>query len=231
MASLYPRAVQPDAGSVGFTVERLEKYERSCYFQNMSRGEQTRQAILNEAMTAASTLGLTGLSIGGLARATGMSKSGLFAHFQSKEALQVQLLDYAAERLVNGILAPALETPRGEPRIRALFEGWLTWLAFDRLPGGCPFIAAATELDDREGPVRDALVKHEKHQIAFLRRAGELAVEEGHFRADLDLDQFAYELFSLFLGHHFFTRLIRLENAANRARTAFESLLDRSRAH
>lgn len=196
----------------------------------MGRGKETRQTILDEAMTAASTLGLNGLSIGGLARATGMSKSGLYAHFQSKEALQVQLLDHAAERLVNRILQPALTTPRGEPRLRALFDGWLDWLASEKLPGGCPFIAAATELDDREGPVRAALVSHEERQIAFLRRAAELAVEEGHFRSDLDLDQFAYELFSLFLGHHFFARLIRLDNAESRARQAFESLLAGARA-
>lgn len=195
----------------------------------MRKGEETRRAILDEALTAASTLGLEGLSIGGLARAAGMSKSGLFAHFQSKETLQVQLLEHAADRLVEGILTPALREPRGVPRIRALFDGWLRWLSHDRLPGGCPFIAAAAELDDREGPVRDALVRLEKRQLSFLKGAAERAIEAGQFRADLDTQQFAYELFSIFLGHHFFMRLIRLPDAEARARTAFEALLERAR--
>lgn len=191
----------------------------------MGKGEETRQAILDEALTAASTLGIEGMTIGGLAREAGMSKSGLFAHFQSKEALQVQLLEHAGERMAEHVIAPALRAPRGEPRIRALFDNWLAWLASDELPGGCPFIAASSELDDREGPVRDALVGHQKRHLAFLTGAAQRAIDAGHFRRDLDLEQFAYELYSIFLGHHFFTRLLRMPAAEARARTSFEALL------
>ncbi len=210
--------------------EPLPRNERSYYYLPMGKGEETRLSILDKALSSATTMGLEGLSIGSLAAETGMSKSGLFAHFQSKEALQIQVLEHGATRLTDKVLRPALGVARGEPRIRALFDAWFVWLGSGNLPGGCPFIAAATELDDRDGPVRDTLVRLEKQQIDFLARAAEIAVKERHFRPDLDCDQFAYELYSVFLGHHHFSRMMRCVNAAERAMVAFESLLERSRS-
>ena len=119
------------------------------------RGTRTREAILARAVAVASEQGLEGLSIGALADDLGMSKSGLFAHFRSKEGLQIAILEMAGARMVDEVVRPALAAPRGEPRVRALFDRWLAWEQSPSLPGGCPFMAASFELDDRPGPVRD----------------------------------------------------------------------------
>ena len=145
----------------------------------MGKGEQTRGAILERGVALASVVGLEGLSIGELAAATGLSKSGLFAHFGSKEALQIQVLESAAARFVDMVFAPALKEPRGEPRLRALFENWLAWEASDFLPGGCLFMATAAELDDRPGPVRDHLVRTLNDWLDTVANAVRLAVTEG----------------------------------------------------
>jgi AcrR family transcriptional regulator len=193
----------------------------------MGKGEETRAAILREAMAIAATEGLEGLTIGNLAKASGLSKSGLFAHFASKEALQIQVLEETRERFVSQVVAPMLKKPRGEPRIRELFARWLRW---ERdLPGGCVFLAASNELDDRPGPVRDHLVASQRDWIDTLRTAARIAVEEGHFAKDLDLDQFAWELWSIGLAFHYFHRLMRARDASARAQSAFERLLERSR--
>jgi len=195
----------------------------------MGKGDETRAAVLDFALREASRVGLEGLSIGNLARDLGLSKSGLFAHFQSKEALQIQVLETAAARFLETVMAPALRVPRGEPRIRALFERWLEWSDVLGLPGGCIFVAAAAELDDREGPVREALVRSQRDWLEALARAARLAVEVGHFRADLDAAQFAHELYSILLGFHHARRLLRDPDARRRAERAFEALLARSR--
>src|SRR5262252_11254590 len=126
----------------------------------MGKGELTRQAILERATALASRVGLEGVSIGRLSEELGLSKSGLFAHFGAKQALEVEVLRFAADRFVDGVVRPALAAPRGEPRVRAVFERWLAWDRRSRVvPGGCLFVAAATELDDRPGPARDELVR------------------------------------------------------------------------
>ena len=113
----------------------------------MTKGDDTRQHILTRAAGLATQIGLEGLSIGQLATDLGMSKSGLFAHFQSKQELQTQVVDFARERFLDTVVRPALAAPRGEPRVRALFERWIRWPLESKLPGGCFFVAAATELD------------------------------------------------------------------------------------
>lgn len=195
----------------------------------MSKGEETRSAILDTALALASTEGLEGLSIGGLAREVGLSKSGLFAHFNSKENLQLQVLETAAERFVAAVVVPALREPRGEPRVRALFERWLAWTKASYLPGGCPFVATAVELDDRPGPLRDYLVERQGQWLATMARAAAIAVEEGHFRHGLDTEQFAYELYSVLLAYHLFRRLLRDPQAETRCRRAFERLVGSAR--
>lgn len=196
----------------------------------VSKGEATRAAILDDALSLASRIGLEGLSIGELAKRTEMSKSGLFAHFSSKENLQVEVLRVAAQRFAEMVVAPAIRKPRGEPRVRALFENWLRWSKADFSPGGCIFIAASTELDDRPGPTRDYLVEAQRDFMATMAKSAKIAVEEGHFRADLDTEQFAYEMYSIYLAYHHFARLLRSPHAERRARRGFESLLERSSA-
>ena len=195
----------------------------------MNKGEATRAAILDDALSLASQVGLEGLSIGELAKRSAMSKSGLFAHFASKENLQIEVLKVAAARFVETVVMPAIRKPRGEPRVQALFDNWLRWSRADFSPGGCLFIAASTELDDRPGPARDFLVASQRAVMATVAKAVKIAVEEGHFRADLDAEQFAWETYSIFLAFHHFTRLLRSPHAERRARRAFAGLLERSR--
>jgi AcrR family transcriptional regulator len=193
----------------------------------MTKGEETRQAILSRAFELATVVGVSGLSIGRLAEQTGLSKSGLFAHFGSKEALEVAVVEEAARQFVQDVMVPALREPRGEPRVRALFERWLAW---GERPGGCFFVGASAELDDRPGPPRDALVRACKDWIDELAKAARIAIREGHFAVDLDPDQFAFEAYGLMLGCHLFHRFLREPTALARTRKAFESLVMTARS-
>lgn len=196
----------------------------------MGKGDQTRQAILERAAGLASQVGLEGLTIGRLAEELELSKSGLFAHFRSKDALQVETLRFAAELFVDRVVRPALKAPRGEPRLRALFELWSDWARATPLPGGCIFVAAATEMDDREGPARDELVRQQSDWLELIANVARTAVREGHFRGDADPEQFAYELHGIMLASHHATRLLRDPTAEGRAQRAFERLLLNFRA-
>lgn len=194
----------------------------------MSKGEQTRSTILHHALDLASEVGLEAVTFGVLAKRTGLSKSGLYAHFDSKESLQCAVLDSAAARFVDVVVSPALKQPRGIPRLERLFELWLKW-GNDELTGGCPLAAAATDFDDRPGPVRDHLVGHIKDLLEMVSRAARIAVDEGHFAADLDTTQFAYEFWGALLAQQHFRRLLADPQADARAERAFRRLLDRSR--
>ena len=195
----------------------------------MGKGADTKQAIIERAMGIASTVGLEGLSIGTLSKTLGLSKSGLFAHFQSKEKLQVEVLTAAEAYFVDQVVRPAIREPRGEPRVRALFENWLRWTEL-RLPGGCLFVAAATEYDDRPGAVRDVLVQSQRDWMATLKRAATIAQEEGHFRPDLDPAQFAFDLNAVTLSAHYFHRLLEAPNGFDLAHRSFDGLLARARS-
>jgi AcrR family transcriptional regulator len=193
------------------------------------KGELTRQAILDHAMGLASTHGLEGLTIGGLADDLHLSKSGLFAHFQAKETLQIQVLEYAASRFVDAVVKPALGAPRGEPRVRALFDRWIGWPSARPLPGGCFFVSASSEFDDRPGPVRDRLVQLQKDWLETIANTVRTAVAEGHFHRDADPEQFAHDLYGVMLAYHHAARLLGDARAADRARTAFEALIRAAR--
>jgi AcrR family transcriptional regulator len=195
----------------------------------VGKGEITRQAILEHAASLATELGLEGLTIGRLAEDLGLSKSGLFAHFQSKESLQLAVVEFAGERFIEAAVKPSFTAERGEPRVRALFENWLSWPKRSGLAAGCFFVAASVELDDRPGPVRERLVKLQKDWLDTIAQAVRIAIAEKHFRKDVDPDQFAYELYSMMLGTHHFTRLLHDPAADTRARRAFEHLLARAR--
>ena len=176
-------------------------------------------------MRLASRDGLGGLTIGSLAEELAMSKSGLFAHFRSKDELQLQVLQAAVARFVEAVVRPALAAPRGLPRIRALVDRWLAWGRSGDMPGGCLFVAASVELDDRPGPQRDYLVQAQRDWLATLARAARIAADEGHFRPDLDAEQFAYELYAVMLGYHHLSRLLHDPSAESRVRSAVERLL------
>jgi AcrR family transcriptional regulator len=195
----------------------------------VSKGEETRQRILEQAFRQASRDGLDGISIGGLASELGLSKSGLLAHFGSKEDLQIAVLQAAAQRFEHQVMRPAFQAPRGEPRIRRLFELWVGWLADPAIPGGCLFLAAATELDDKEGRPRDFLVGTQRQLLDALAKAARLAIEAGHFRPDLDCQQLAFELHALLMARSLWGRLLRDPEAEARTRAGFERLLASAR--
>jgi len=191
----------------------------------MGRGEESRAAILGTAARMASQRGLEGITLGALADELQRSKSGLFAHFASKERLQIETLEFAAQAFVERIIKPSFAAARGEPRLRALFARWLTWAEDAHREGGCIFVAAAAELDDRPGPVRDHLVRIERDWLDTLAKAAEIGVKEGHLRAALDPEQFAFELHAIMLGFHHAARLLRDPLAGERAKRAFEAIL------
>ena len=190
----------------------------------MDKRTGTKEAILEKALDMTSELGLEGLSLGGLAKRVGMSKSGLFAHFGSKEDLQTETLDAAAERFVEMVVQKAIKKPRGLPRMEELFRLWLEWSSSEH-SAGCPFVAASTEFDDRPGPVRAKLVEHFERGTETITKAAVICVEEGHFREDLDCRQFAFEFWAIVLSHHQFSRLMRQKDARKRAKIAFSRLV------
>ncbi len=191
----------------------------------MGKGEETRQAILDEAIALASEVGVSGLSIGALADKAGMSKSGLFAHFGSKEEMQLAVIGRSQERFAEFVLRPALKEKRGLPRLRALMRNWLNWTEKARLPGACPLNSAANEFDDQPGPVRDAVAAGLAAGRQMLGNAVRLAVEAGDLREDTDIDQFVFELVGIELVAMQSQRLFRDKQAITRALDAFERLV------
>jgi AcrR family transcriptional regulator len=192
----------------------------------VAKGEETRQAILARAFELANVIGVSGLSIGRLAEATGLSKSGLFAHFGSKEALEVAVVEEASRQFVQEVMVPALREPRGEPRVRTMFERWLAW---GQRPGGCFFVGASAELDDRPGPPRQALVCASRDWIDALATAARIAVTEGHFHDQLDPEQFAFELYGIAMSAQMYSRFLHDPDTLPRARRAFERLVAAAR--
>jgi AcrR family transcriptional regulator len=176
-------------------------------------------------LAQASQSGFESLTIGSLAERAGMSKSGLFAHFGSREELQVAAIEAAAARFSETVFIPALKAPRGLPRLRGLFEQWLAWTTHSGLAHGCPMQAAAVEFDDRPGPVRDAVIEHFAGLERALVRAVELAVAQGHLRPDLDRGQFAFDMMGIIFAYYHKARLFERDQAEVRARAAFERLI------
>ena len=192
----------------------------------MAKGVITRERILEQALRDASLVGLDGLSLGKLADEVEMSKSGIFAHFGSKEELQKQVLAAAAEKFGEIVVKPALTAPRGIPRVRAMFEGWLRWERDVSVPGGCVFTHAAVELDDRPGPVRDDLAVWQRTWRDMLARAAAIAVAEKQFRKDLDTQQFAFRLMGIIFVYYNSKRLLEDPKAEAHTRAAFEDLVE-----
>lgn len=194
----------------------------------MGKGEHTRAVILEAALAQASETGFESLTIGALAERTGMSKSGLFAHFGSREELQCAAIDAAAELFAQTVMKPAFTAGRGVPRLWAMFDGWLGWTQRGGLAHGCPIHAASVEYDDRPGPMRDRLVGHYHTLQQAMHRAVRIAIDAGHLRADVDVDQFAFDMFAIVLGYYHAARLMDDARAGDRARAAFARLIDDS---
>ena len=194
----------------------------------MGKGADTRATILTAAVDTACTHGLDGLNLQPLADRVGMTKSGLYAHFGSKEALQVATLERAAELFQGQVVAPAKQEAAGLPRLEGVFGRWLEWPANAGFAGHCPFFAAVAQFDDVDGPVRLRLLRlfHDfRHVIVQLAAS---AVRHGHLRPATDPDQFAHELVALRYAHHWADGFMREPRALERTRTGFARLTGRA---
>ncbi len=198
--------------------------KRAASTRSLQKGQQTRAVILDAALGQASHMGLEGLSIGALADLTHMSKSGVFAHFGSREELQIAVIREYHARFEEEVFFPAVREARGLPRLRALFERWLRRVSVE-VDSGCIYISGAVEFDDRPGPVRDALASMVRAWQAALERAIRLSIAEGHLRADTDPLQMLFEVHGLILALHHDARFLRLPGAVDRARAAFDRIV------
>ena len=192
------------------------------------KGQQTKAAIVEAALGLASQIGLEGLSIGAIAEITGMSKSGVFAHFGSREELQISVVREYHERFEREVFYPAMQELRGTPRLQAMFDNWMVQTS-NEIDSGCIYISGAVEFDDRSGPVRDALASSVTSWQSAVRRAVEQAQEEGHLARDVDPMQVAFEIHGLILALHYEARFLKVPGAAERARQGFARLLERYR--
>lgn len=190
------------------------------------KGQLTRASILDAALQLAAQKGLEGLSIGTLAELTDMSKSGVFAHFGSREELQIAVIREYAARFGDEVLVPALGMPRGLPRLAAIFERWLKRVSVE-VDSGCLYISGAVEFDDRHGPVRDALVETVRSWYASLERAIDIARDEGHLQPDADPKQILFELHGLILAVHHDARFLQSPGAIGHAHQGFRHVLQR----
>lgn len=192
----------------------------------LHKGRQTKAAIVEAALGLASQIGLEGLSIGALAEVTGMSKSGVFAHFGSREELQISVIREYHDRFESEVFYPALKQERGLPRLQALFDNWMHRTSTE-IDSGCIYISGAVEFDDRPGPVRDALATTVNTWQTALRRAVEIAQSLGQMDAQADPQQIAFEIHGLILALHYEARFLRNPGAAYRARRGFVHICER----
>jgi AcrR family transcriptional regulator len=205
-----------------------KKHDRS-YCQIMRQTHSTtRSKIIDLGVDLLSQVGLNGITIGGLAGEMGMSKSGLFAHFHSKDAIQVALLEQTVALADANVVAPAMEALPGLPRLRALFTNWLGWSAKAGLRGGCPVAAGLFELDDMVGETRTVLKTIEARWREILSEQTAEAIALGQLDEHLDIEQFVWELCGIYLSHHASARFLRDPFADRRAMTAFDALLARA---
>ncbi|SHN24392.1 transcriptional regulator, TetR family [Rhizobacter sp. OV335] len=192
--------------------------------KTLQKGQQTRATILEAALGLASSMGLEGLSIGALAEVTQMSKSGVFAHFGSREELQISVIREYHAKFEEEVFFPAVREARGLPRLRALFERWVKRVSIE-LDSGCIYISGAVEFDDRPGPVRDALATMVQAWHTALEKAIRIAIDEGQLRTDTDPLQMLFEIHGLILALHHDARFLRIPGALDRARHAFERVV------
>ena len=205
---------------------KLEQASPATGKRALLKGQQTKAAIIDAALGLASQIGLEGLSIGALAEITGMSKSGVFAHFGSREELQISVIREYHDRFEAEVFYPAMQAPRGLPRLMAMFDNWMVQTS-NEIDSGCIYISGAVEFDDRSGPVRDALASSVTSWQAAVRRAVELAQDEAQLMREVDPLQVAFEIHGLILALHYEARFLKVPGAADRARQGFARLLER----
>lgn len=193
----------------------------------MEKGDTTRHAILDAGLKMATQLSLESVTIGHLAKVTQMSKSGLFAHFQSKENLQIGIMQHAGELFAERVVIPALMAKAGIPRVKALVNNWIKWSS--KMTGGCIFVSSSTEFTSRPGKVRDFILEQQEAWLDSLRRIARSAIRVGDFKKDIDCDQFAFDLYSLLLGFHLYDRMLNHEDTKKRQDVALDRLLDNYR--
>lgn len=208
------------------TVQVGRSSVRTAGARALQKGQQTKQTIIDAALGLAEQIGLEGLSIGAVAEVTRMSKSGVFAHFGSREELQISVVREYYRRFSDEVFFPAMNLPRGLPRVRALFANWMKRVAIE-IQSGCIFISGAVEFDDRPGPVRDALANSVQAWLAALHRAVVQAKLEGHLNSGADEAQIAFEIHGLILALHYEARFLKTPSAMARANTGFENILAR----
>ena len=190
-----------------------------------TKGEDTRSQILAAAVEQASAAGFESLTIGSLAEKTGMSKSGLFAHFGSKQELQIAALDEAARQFTEAVFLPAMKLPRGLKRLRALFEGWITWPKRASLPGGCPIDAASREYHHQPGAMRDAVIERQRLLDRELAKAVQMAIDNGELDKETDPRQVAFDMLGIVLVFYRSGLLLGDAEAGARARAGFDRLI------
>ena len=190
----------------------------------LQKGQQTKAAIVDAALGLATQIGLEGLSIGAWAEVTQMSKSGVFAHFGSREELQISVIREYHARFEEEVFYPAMREARGLPRLRALFANWMKRTSIE-IDSGCIYISGAVEFDDRPGPVRDALAGSVKTWLAAMQRAVVAAQEEGHLRSGVDAGQMLFEIHGLILALHYEARFLKYPGSIARANTGFDNIL------
>jgi AcrR family transcriptional regulator len=199
---------------------------KSASGRAVQKGQQTKQTIVDAALGLATQIGLECLSIGVLAETTKMSKSGVFAHFGSREELQISVVREYHERFEQEVFFPAIGEPRGLPRLRALFANWMRRTSAE-IDSGCLYIGGAVEFDDRPGPVRDALVSSVQTWLNAMHRAVVQAKACGHLRDDTNEEQMAFEVHGLILALHYEARFLKKPGSLDRAHQGFENILTR----
>ena len=194
--------------------------------RGQQKGQQTKAAIVDAALGLATQIGLEGLSIGAIAEVMGMSKSGVFAHFGSREELQISVVREYHTRFEEEVFFPAIQQRRGLPRLRAMFNNWMQRTSIE-IDSGCIYISGAVEFDDRTGPVRDALVGSVRTWLAAMDRAVVQAKEAGDLSADADEHQVAFEIHALILALHYEARFLKSPGSVARAHRGFDHVIER----
>lgn len=194
-----------------------------------SKGALTKAVIVDQALKIASHQGLEGLTVGLLAEALAMSKSGVFAHFGSREELQLAVVREYYRRFEAQVFQPALQEPKGLARLQKMINLWMQ-TSIQELSAGCIFISGAVEFDDRPGPVRDELVRSVQTWRAALKRAIEQAVEVGDLKKDCTPEAMLFQIYSYVQGLHHDARFLQISRSVDIATQSIQQTIDQNRS-
>jgi AcrR family transcriptional regulator len=212
--------------SIANTLAEPAKTALKSALKSQLKGEKTKATIIDAALGLATQIGLEGLSIGALAEVAQMSKSGVFAHFGSREELQISVVREYHARFEQEVFYPAMDSARGLPRLQALFANWMKRTSVE-IDSGCIYISGAVEFDDRPGPVRDALASSVATWMAAMRRAVVQSQELDQLQANANPDQILFEIHGLILALHYEARFLKTPGSIDRAVQGFTSILER----